>query len=96
MKFHSPCWINFKPRKVTKKCDLLKKDEARRQDDQVGAHLTAREYQFHGLKLPAKLQLLRQDITEKEEMTNVEYAVDITRYFKLLSSYVYETIFEEE
>jgi hypothetical protein len=36
------------------------------------------------LKLTAKLQLLRQDIMEKEETTNGEYEVDITRYFKLL------------
>jgi hypothetical protein len=58
--------------------------------------LTAREYQFHGLKLAAKLQLLRQDIMEKEETTNGEYEVDMTRYFKLLSSDVDETIFEVE
>jgi hypothetical protein len=52
--------------KVTKKWDLLKRDEARQQEVQVDAELTARGYQFHGLKLPAKLQLLRQDITKKE------------------------------
>jgi hypothetical protein len=82
--------------KVTKKCDLLKKDEARRKEEQVNAGLTARGYQFHGLKLAAKLQLLRQDIMEKEETTNSEYEVDMTKYFKLLSSDVDETIFEEE
>jgi hypothetical protein len=82
--------------KVTKKCDLLKRGEARRQEEQVDAELTARGYQFHGLKLPAKLQLLRQDITEKEETTNGEYEVDLSRYFKLLSPDVHETIFEEE
>ena len=71
-------------------------NEVRRQEEQVDADLTARGYQFHGLKLPAKLQLLRQDITEKEETTNGEYDVDITRYFKLLSSDVDETIFEDE
>ncbi len=65
--------------KVTKKCDLLKKDEARRQEEQVDNDLTARGYAFHGLKLPAKLQLVRQDIMEKEESTNGEYEVDITR-----------------
>jgi hypothetical protein len=48
------------------------------------------------LKLQAKLQLLRQDITEKEETTNGEYEVDLSRYFKLLSPDVDETIFEEE
>jgi hypothetical protein len=41
-------------------------------------------------------QLLRQAIMEKEETTNGEYEVDMTRYFKLLSSDVDETIFEEE
>jgi hypothetical protein len=82
--------------KVTKKCDLLKTDEARRQEKQVDSDLTTRGYQFQGLKLPAKLQLLRQDITEKEESTNGEYDVDISRYFKLQSPDVDETIFEEE
>jgi hypothetical protein len=83
--------------KVTKKCGLLKREEARRQEEQVDAELTARGYQeFHGLKLPAKLQLLRQDITEKEETTNGEDEVDLSRYFKLLSPDVDETIFEEE
>jgi hypothetical protein len=82
--------------KVTKKCDLLKRDEARQQEEQIDAKLTARGYQFHGLKLQAKLQLLRQDITEKEETTNGEYEVDLSRYFKLLSPDVDETIFEEE
>jgi hypothetical protein len=48
------------------------------------------------LKLAAKLQLIRQDIMEKEETTNGEYEVDMTKYFKLLSSDVDETIFEEE
>jgi hypothetical protein len=58
--------------------------------------LDSRGYQFHGLKIPAKLQLLRQDIMEKEETTNGEYDIDITRYFKLLSPDIDETIFEEE
>ncbi len=40
-------------------------------------------------------QLLRQDITEKEESTNGEYDIDIAKYFKLLSPDVNETIFEE-
>jgi hypothetical protein len=82
--------------KVTKKCDLLKQDEARRQEEQVDADLTARGYQFQGLKLPAKLQLVKQDIMEKEESTNGEYDVDITKYFKLVSTDVDETIFEDE
>jgi hypothetical protein len=82
--------------KVTKKCDLLKKDKARWKEEQVDANLTAQGYQFHGLKLPAKLQLLRQDIMKKEETINGEHNIDITHYFKLLLSNVKKTISEEE
>jgi hypothetical protein len=82
--------------KVTKKCDLLKKDEVRRYEEQVDTDLTSRAYAFEGLKLPAKLQLLRQDIKEKEESTNGEYDIDITKYFKLVSPDVDETIFEDQ
>lgn len=46
--------------KVTKKYDLLMSDEAPWKEKQVDANLTAGEYQFEGLKLPVKLQLLRQ------------------------------------
>ena len=35
-------------------------------------------------------------LTEKEETANGEYEVDLSRYFKLLSADVDETIFEEE
>jgi hypothetical protein len=75
---------------------LLKKDDARREEEQFDADLTARGYQFHGLKLAAKLQLIRQNIMEKDETTNGEFEVDMTKYFKLLSSDVNETIFKEE
>jgi hypothetical protein len=64
-------------------------------EEQIDAGLTLRGYVFVGLKLAAKLQLLRQDITEKEESTNGEYDIDIAKYFKLLSPDVDETIFEE-
>jgi hypothetical protein len=82
--------------KVTKKCELLKKDEVRRVEEQVDANLTARGYQFHGLKLPAKLQLIRQDVTEKEDSTNGEYDKDTAKYFKLLLPDADKTIFEDE
>jgi hypothetical protein len=81
---------------VTKKCDPLKEDEARRLKEQLDAGLAAGGYQFNGFKLPAKLQLLnKQNTTEKEVMTNGESEGDILRYFKLMSPDVYETIFEE-
>jgi hypothetical protein len=82
--------------KVTKKCDLVKKDKACRKEEQVDANLTARGYQFHSLKLAAKLQLLRQVIMEKEEATNNEYKEDMTGYFKVLPPDVGETTFKEE
>jgi hypothetical protein len=74
----------------------LKKDEVRRVEGQVDADLTARGYQFHSLKLPAKLQRIRQDVTEKEDSTNGEYDIDTAKYFKLLSSDVDKTIFKDE
>jgi 50S ribosomal subunit-associated GTPase HflX len=87
----------FKPTlKVTKKCDLLKKKEVQRFKEQIDAGLTLPGYVFIGLKLAAKLQLLRQDLTEKEESTNGEYDIDITNYFKLLLPDVHETIFKEQ
>jgi hypothetical protein len=63
---------SFEPTlKVTKKCDLSKKDEVRRLEEPIDANLTAQGYGFYGLKKhTAKLQLLRQDIIEKEESTN--------------------------
>jgi hypothetical protein len=41
-------------------------------------------------------RLVRQDIMEKEKSTNGEYDVDVTKYFKLVSTDVDETIFEDE
>jgi hypothetical protein len=46
--------------------------------------------------MPAKLQLVRQDITEKEDSTNGEYEIDTAKYFKLLLPDVDKTIFEDE
>jgi hypothetical protein len=49
--------------------------------NKVDIGLSAPGYQFHGLKPPVKLQFLRHDISEKEESTNGEYDVDISKYF---------------
>jgi hypothetical protein len=63
--------VTFEPTlKVTKKCELLKKDELCRCEEAVNADLTSRGFKFQGLKMPAKLQLVRQDITEKEDRTH--------------------------
>jgi hypothetical protein len=48
-----------------------------------------------GLKLPAKIQLLKQDMEEKEEHAGGEYDIDIDKYFKLVSSRVDQSIFED-
>jgi hypothetical protein len=89
--------VTFEPTlKVTKKCKLLEKDELRRCEEAVNADLTSRGYEFQGLKMPAKLQLVRQDITEKEDSTNGEYEIDTAKYFKLLWPDVNKTIFEDE
>jgi hypothetical protein len=89
--------VTFEPTlKVTKKYELLKKVEVCRVKEQVDANLTAGGYQFHGLKLPAKLQLIQQDVTEREDSTNGEYDIDMAKYFELLSPDVVKTIFEDE
>ncbi len=48
-----------------------------------------------GLKLPAKIQLLKQDMDEKAEHAGGEYDIDILKYFKLVSSSIDQSIFED-
>jgi hypothetical protein len=63
---------------------------------QVEAELGTRGYQLTpGLKLPAKIQLLKQDMEEKEEHAGGEYDIDIEKYFKLVVSNVNQSIFED-
>jgi hypothetical protein len=77
--------VTFEPAlKVTKRCELLKKDEVRRVEEQVDANLTARGCLFHGLNLPAKFHLIRQDAKKKEDRTNGEHETDTAKHFKLL------------
>jgi hypothetical protein len=81
---------------VTKKLDKLKSSEQRRFEDEVDADLRRRGYQSHpGLKLPAKIQLIKQDAKEKEEHAGGEYDVDILKFFKLVSTNVDTTIFKD-
>jgi hypothetical protein len=89
--------ITFEPTlKVMKKCELLKKDEVCRCEEAVNVNLTSRGIEFQGLKMQAKIQLMRQDITEKEDNMNGEYDIDTVKYFKLLSPDVDKTIFEDK
>jgi hypothetical protein len=45
--------------------------------------------------LPAKIQLLKQDMEEKEEHAGGEYDIDVLKYFKLVSSSIDQSIFED-
>jgi hypothetical protein len=48
-----------------------------------------------GLKLAAKILLLKQDMDEKGEYAGGEYDIDITKYFKLVATNVDQSIFED-
>jgi hypothetical protein len=81
---------------VTKKLDILKLSEQRRFEEVADADLRRRGFQSHpGLKLPAKIQLIKQDAKEKEEHAGGEYDVDILKFFKLVSTNVDQSIFED-
>jgi hypothetical protein len=46
--------------------------------------------------LPAKIQLLEQEMEEKEEHTGGDYDIDIAKYFELvLPGVVDQSIFED-
>ena len=81
---------------VTRKVKILKEDEPRRLERQVEVELQTRGYEWTGLKLPAKIQLLKQDMEEKEEHAGGEYDIDVLKYFKLVSSSsIDQSIFED-
>jgi hypothetical protein len=80
---------------VTRKLKILKENEPRRLEAQVEVELQTRGYQFTSLKLSAKIQLLKQDMEEKEEHAGGEYDIDIIKFFKLVSSSVDQSIFED-
>ena len=81
---------------MSKKLETLKLSEQCCFEDEVDADLRRRGYQSHpGLKLPAKIQLVKQDAKEKEEHAGGEYDVDITKFFKLVSTNIDLTIFED-
>jgi hypothetical protein len=79
---------------VTQKVKLLKQNEPRRFEGQVEVELRTRGYEWTGLKLASKIQLLKQDMQEKEEHAGGEYDIDIEKYFKLVSSSADQSIFE--
>jgi hypothetical protein len=80
---------------VRKKLEVLKRSEQRRYEAAVDEDLRRRGYASHpDLKLPAKIELVRQDAKEKEEHVGGEYDVDISKFFKLVSTDVDKTIFD--
>jgi hypothetical protein len=71
---------------VTRKSKILRDNERRRFQGHIEVELQTQGYKWTGLKLPAKTQLLKQDMEEKEEHAGSEYDINITEYFKLVSS----------
>jgi hypothetical protein len=80
---------------VTQKSKLLKANEPRRFEEQAEVELRTLEYKWTGPKLPAKIQLLKQDMEEKKENAGGEYDIDIVKYFKLVSSSIDQPIFDD-
>jgi hypothetical protein len=80
---------------VRKKLEVLKRSEQCRYEAAVDEDLRRRGYASHpDLKLPAKIKLIRQDAKEKDEHVGGEYNVDISKFFKLVSTDVDKTIFD--
>jgi hypothetical protein len=80
---------------VTRKAKILKENELRRLERQVEVKLRTRGYEWTGLKLPAMIQLLKQAREDKEEHAGGEHDIDILKYFKLMSSSIDQSIFED-
>jgi hypothetical protein len=81
---------------VRKKLEVLKLSEQRRFEAVVDADLRSRGYECHpSLKLPAKIELVKQDAKEKEQHVGGEYDVDMSKFFKLVSTDVDKTIFDD-
>ena len=88
--------VNVTQLGVTKKLERLKGSKLLCFEHTVNEDLRRRGYQSHpGLKLPVKIQLIKQDTKEKEEHTGGEYNVDISKFFKLVSTNVDKTIFDD-
>jgi hypothetical protein len=77
------------------KIQILKENEHNCLEEQVEVKLRTPEYEWTGLKLLAKIQLLNQDMEEREEHAGGIYDIDIAKYFKLVSSSVHRSIFED-
>jgi hypothetical protein len=82
---------------MTKKLKILKLLEQRCFEAVVDADLRRRGYESHpDLNLPAKIQLVKQqDAKEKVEHAGDEYDVDMSKFFKLASTNVDKTIFDD-
>ena len=73
---------------------LLKAAEKTRFENTVERALTEREKPFVGLSLTEKLTRLKEVMQTKEESTNGEFDVDITKFFKRQATNLDVTIFE--
>jgi hypothetical protein len=74
----------------------LKLSEQRCFEAVIDSDLRRRGYTSHpDLKLPAKIVLVKQDANEKEHHVRGEYDVDMSKFFKLVSTDVDKTIFDD-
>jgi hypothetical protein len=81
---------------VTKKLEVLRMSELCHFEVVVESNLRRRGYALHpDLTLPAKIKLVKQDAKEKEEQVGGEHDFDMTKFFKLVSTDVDKTIFDD-
>jgi hypothetical protein len=80
---------------VTRKAKLLNNTNRVAWRGKFEVELRTRGYEWTGLKLPAKIQLLKQDMEDKEEHAGGEYDIDVLKYFKLVSTSIDKSIFED-
>jgi hypothetical protein len=60
---------------ITQKLKIVKENKPCRLEEQVEAELRTHGCKLTGLKLPAKIQLLKQEMAEKEEHAGDEYDI---------------------
>jgi hypothetical protein len=72
----------------------LKAAEKKRFENTVETALTDRGKPFVGLSLTEKLTRLKEEMQSKEESTDGEFDVDITKFFKRQATNLDVTIFE--
>ncbi len=73
---------------------ILKENKPCCLEEQVEVKHPTHGYERTGLKLPAKIQLLNQDMEDKEEHAGGEYDIDILKSFKFVAWNFYQSILD--